>query len=166
VYNRLSVIFSDDQLGLNQNPEFNISRDFDFFIVDDDIVIMNKSSFESVLSYKEAHAQDFLILQNESSFSSLFSTLNPLVEFVGSNKLHLRRACAIHQKGHYRDPSFMDRLRQRHGECGLNLVFDHQGRLVPTQENCADIIRALLDHRLSSIFSMNNYDVPDATIVR
>lgn len=165
VLNRLSVFFADDQLGLNQSPEFNISRDFDFFIVDDTVVIMNKSAFESVLSYKEAHTQDFQTLQNDTIFLSLFSTLDPLVAFVGANKLHLRRVCAIHQKGHYRDPDFMSRLRQRHAECGLNLTFDPEGRLVPTADTCVDIIRALLDHRLSSIFSMNNYDVPDATVV-
>src|SRR5690606_16939635 len=98
-------------------------------------------------------------------FFSLFSTLDPLVVFVGTNKLHLRRACAIRQKGHYRDADFMARLRKRHAECGLNLIFDDQGRIVPTPETCADIIRALLDHRLSSLFSQNNYDVPDATVV-
>ena len=163
--NVLSVFFQDDQLGLNENPGFNISRDIDFFIVDQEVIITNKPSFESVLSYKEAHIQDFVSLQNEAGFVNLFTTLDPLVEFIGSNKLHLRRACAIRQKGHYRDVDFMTRLRQRHAECGLNLTFDEQGRLIPTEETCADIVRALLDHRLSSLFSQNNYDVPDATVV-
>ncbi len=163
--NYLSVFFVDDQLGLNQNPGFNISRDIDFFIIGDDVVITNKPAFESVLNYKEAHAQDFQMLQAEAPFLSLFSTLDPLVSFVGTNKLHLRRSCAIRQKGHYRDADFMNRLRQRYAECGLNLTFDEEGRLVPTPENCADIIRALLDHRLSSLFSQKNYDVPDATVV-
>jgi Domain of unknown function (DUF4868) len=165
VRNILSVYFADDQLGLNEHPGFNISRDVDFFIFGDDVIIMNKPAFESVLSYKEAHAQDFQMLQGEANFLSLFSTLDPLVAFVGTNKLHLRRACAIRQKGHCRDAGFMTRLRQRHAECGLNLSFDQQGRLVPTPESCADIIRALLDHRLSSLFSQKNYDVPDATVV-
>lgn len=165
VRNSLSVLFTDEHLGLNQTPGFNISRDVDFFIVGDDVVITNKPAFESVLSYKEAHANDFQELQGEPNFASLFSNLDPLVEFVGTNKLHLRRACAIRQKGHYLDAGFMSRLRQRHTECGFNLVFDQQGRLIPTAETCADIIRALLDHRLSSLFSQNNYDVPDATVV-
>jgi hypothetical protein len=99
VYNILSVYFADDQLGLNQNPGFNISRDVDFFIIGDDVVIINKSAFESILSYREAHAQDFQRLQEEANFASLFSTLDPLVAFVGTNKLHLRRACVIRQKG-------------------------------------------------------------------
>jgi len=165
VHNILSVFFSDDQLGLNENPAFNISRDVDFFIIGDDVVILNKAAFESILSYKEAHAHDFQKLQEEADFSSLFSTLDPLVTFISTNKLQLRRACAIRQKGYYRDPGFMRRLRERYGECKLNLKFDDQGRIVPTPECCADIIRALLDHRLSSLFSEKNYDVPDATVV-
>jgi hypothetical protein len=163
--NYLSVFFADDQLGLNDNPGFNISLDIDFFILGDDVIITNKPAFESVLNYKEAHTEDFLSLQAEAEFASLFSTVEPLVTFVAANKLHLRRACAIRQKGHYRDAGFMSRLQQFHAQCGLNLTFDAQGRLVPTPETCADIVRALLDHRLSSLFSQNHYDVPDATAV-
>ncbi|PBB57955.1 MULTISPECIES: Kiwa anti-phage protein KwaB-like domain-containing protein [Mesorhizobium] len=163
--NILSVFFQDDQLGLNDSPGFNISKDIDFFMLEEEVIITNKPAFESVLSYKEAHVQEFVSLQGEAEFVSLFTVLNPLVEFIGKNKLHLRRACAIRQKGHYLDANFMIRLRQRYAECGLNLTFDEQGRLVPTEETCADIIRALLDHRLSSLFSENNYDVPDATVV-
>jgi len=163
--NSLSVLFTNDQLGLNHDPGFNVSRDVDFFIIDNDVVILNKPAFESVLNYKEAHEADFKSLQAEASFSALFSSLEPLVSFVGTNKLHLRRVCAIHQKGNFRDTGFMDRLRKRYRECELDLTFDDQGRIVPTPENCADIIRALLDHRLSSLFSRKNYDVPDATAV-
>lgn len=163
--NMLSVFFEDDQLGLNTDPGFNISRDIDFFVMQDDVIITNKPAFESVLIYKQAHVEDFISLQTEPTFANLFTDLAPLIQFIGSNKLHLRRACAIRQKGHYLDPNFMDRLRQRYADCGLNLSFNDEGRLAPTEETCADIIRALLDHRLSSLFSENNYDVPDATVI-
>jgi hypothetical protein len=96
--NYLSVFFADDQLGLNQNPGFNISRDIDFFIIGDDVVITNKPAFDSVLNYKEAHAQDFQMLQAEAHFSSLFSTLEPLVSFVGTNKLHLHEPAQFVKK--------------------------------------------------------------------
>ncbi|PDT43822.1 hypothetical protein CO661_32930 [Sinorhizobium fredii] len=118
-----------------------------------------------MLSYKQAHADDFAALQAEQDFSSLFSDIAPLVMFVGTNKLHLRRVCAIRQKGHYRNAAFMDKLRQQHHQFGLLLIFDAQGRIDPTERSCADIIRAFLDHRLTSPFSENVYDVPDATPV-
>lgn len=165
VHGVISVIFKDDQLGLNQEPAFSISRHVDFFIVGDDIVMMNKKSFEIVLSYKQAHAEDFDALQAEPAFAAIFSDIAPLVQFVGENRVHLRRACVIRQKAHYLDADFMKRLRKNFGKCGLNLVFSDDGKLIATAETCADIIRALLDHRLSSLFSQQNYDVPDATAV-
>lgn len=161
----ISVFFEGDQLGLNLAPSFSISRYVDFFIVEDDVVISDKRNFESVLSYKQAHAQDFATLQTEPDFAGLFTTLDPIVAFVGTNKIHLRRACAIRQKAHYKNADFMAKLRQHHARCGLTLTFDAAGRIIPTLENCADIIKALLDHRLLSAFSDNVYDVPDATVV-
>jgi hypothetical protein len=163
--NHLTVLFADDELTLQEAPTFSVSRHVDFFIIDDDVLMTNKAAFESVLSYKQAHADDFAALQAEHDFSSLFSDIAPLVTFVGTNKLHLRRVCAIRQKGHYRNAAFMDKLREQHHQFGLLLIFDAQGRIDPTEKSCADIIRAFLDHRLTSPFSENVYDVPDATPV-
>jgi len=52
----------------------------------------------------------------------------------------------------------MTRLREDHTKYQLKLEFDADGRIVPTNETCADIIRALLDHRLLSPFSEQVYD--------
>lgn len=162
----LSVLFADDRLTLQESPSFSVSRHVDFFVLGENVLISHKGAFESVLNYKQAHADDFLVLQAEDEFSSLFSTIAPLVAFVGNNKLHLRRACAIREKAHYKNGAFMDRLRQNHQQFGLVLIFDAQGRIEPTDETCADIIRAFLDHRLMSPFSQNIYDVPDTTVVQ
>lgn len=163
--NWINVLFEDEQLGLDTTPAFNISRDVDFFIVGDDLVIGHKKNFESVLSYKEAHATDFTELQAEPAFIGIFADIAPLVQYVGSNKLHLRRACAIRIKGHYANLDFMARLHQNYQQYGLDLVFDEQGRLIATDSNCADVITALLDHRLFSVFSETVYDVPNAVAV-
>ena len=159
----IKAIFADDQLGLNPNPDFHLSRYIDFFIADDQIVMLDKDNFEKVLMYKEAHAADFQGLQAEAAFAGLFDNLAPLVAYIGSNKLHLRRARAIREKGHYSDAVFLQNLRERHQEAGLELVFDAAGRLVVTPERCPDIIRALLNHRLYSRFTEQNYDVQNAT---
>lgn len=163
--NFIDVVFLDHGLELDSAPKFSLSKYVDFFILSNQVLIKDKSKFESIVSYREAHADDFLALQAERQFLSLFTTLAPLVEFVGTNKIQLRRVCAIRQKGHYQDQNFIDRLRQHHAQYQLNLVFDGSGRIQPTAETCGDIITALLDHRLSSAFSRNVYDVPDATQV-
>lgn len=165
IRNLLSVYFAGDQLGLETNPAFSLSRGVDFFIVGQDIVILDKAHFESILNYKQAHANEFAELQADAEFAALFVDMAPLVAFVGSNKLHLRRACAIRQKGYYLNPQFMERLRQNYVQAGLNLNFDRNGRLIATEAQCPDIIRALLNHRLLSVFSESYYDVQNATAV-
>lgn len=160
--NLIKVIFEDDQLGLNPHPDFHLSRYVDFIIAGDEIVMLNKDSFEQVLSYKEAHASDFVTLQTEPAFVGVFTDIAPLVAFVGNNKLKLRRVCAIREKGHYSDAAFMANLRLGYAEAGLNLVFDDDGKLIANPDTCADIVRALLNHRLYSRFSEQHYDVPNA----
>lgn len=163
--NYINVLFKDDALELEESPEFSLSKYVDFFILNDRIYIKEKANFESVLNYKQAHADDFVQLQAEPGFAGLFTDLAPLVAFVGSNKIQLRRVCAIRQKGHYQNAQFVDRLRQHHAQYQLNIIYDGNGLIEPTPETCSDIITALLDHRLLSAFSDNIYDVPDTTQV-
>lgn len=161
----IDIGFRDNALELDQTPSFSLSKYVDFFIADDKIIIPHKGNFESVLSYRQAHAEDFTELQAENEFIQIFTDFAPLTAYVGDNKIHLRRMCSIRQKGHYKDQNFMSKLRQHHAAHRLNLNFDAAGLLVCTEDNCGDIITALLDHRLASAFSTNVYDVPDATKV-
>jgi hypothetical protein len=161
----LDVLFREQILVLETAPAFALSAYVDFFIFDGVIYMLDKGRFESVLSYRQAHLNQFQNLQNEDAFKAIFSDLAPLVAFIGTNKIQLRRACAIETKAHYRDPAFMDRLRARFDQYRLNIVFDEDDRIVPTPETCADIMTALLDHRLSSAFSETVYDVPDTVAV-
>jgi hypothetical protein len=159
----IDLVFRDEGFELDEAPQFSLSRYVDFFILDDQVFIKDKARFESVLNFRQAQADDFVELQAEPEFIALFTDMAPLLDFVGSNKIQLRRVCAIRQKGHYLDQNFMARLRAHHGQFQLNLNFDANGRMTPSVDNCADIITALLDHRLSSAFSQIVYDVPDAT---
>ncbi len=158
----IDIGFRDNALEIDQSPSFSLSKYVDFFIANETIIIPHKANFESLLSYREAHADEFSQLQGENEFTQIFTDSAPLTAYVGSNKIHLRRMCSIRQKGHYKDNSFMDKLRQHHAAHQLNLQFDPNGRIVCTAESCGDIITALLDHRLASAFSTNVYDVPDA----
>lgn len=161
----IDIGFRDNALELDKAPSFSLSKYVDFFIAADRIIIPHKANFEAVLSYRQAHANDFVDLQAENDFIQIFADLAPLATFVGSNKIHLRRMCSIRQKGHYKDQTFMVKLRQHHAAHGLTLQFDAEGLIVCTPDNCRDVITALLDHRLASAFSENVYDVPDATRV-
>lgn len=163
--NVISAVFADQQLGLEPAPSFTISKSIDFFIVGGTLLISEKGKFESILHYKAAHQDDFTALQAEPEFAAVFADLAPLATFVGDNKIHLRRACAIKQKRNYANTQFMTNLRAQHAALGFTFAFDAAGRIIATVEHCREIFQALLDHRLSSVLSDRVYDVPDAVEV-
>ncbi len=163
--NLISVYFSDQQLGLVSDPGFSIAKNIDFFIVGNEILISSKPNFESVLNYKAAYIEDFQKLQIEDKFKNVFTSLEALLEHIGDNKIQLRRVSAIRQKGHYKDPIFMENLRKNAALFKLSIEFDAEGRIIPTLASCKDIMQALLDHRLQSGFSYNIYDVQDTANV-
>lgn len=157
--NILRVVFEDEELDVDQRPSFSLEPFFDFFVFDGDVFVSHKGRFESVLAYRAGHAEAFEKLTQEEDFCAIFSEVGPITEYVGTNKIQLRRAIAIREKGHFRSPDFMQNLR---GECaamGLVIAFDEDGRIVPTPESCRDIFQALLDHRLDSRLSKRLYDV-------
>jgi hypothetical protein len=158
----VTAVFADNILTLDERPRFSISNAVDFFVVDADVLVLNKGNFESLLNYREAHVEDFGVLQEEQAFIDIFTALPELVAYVGTNKLQLRRASAIKTMGHYRNADFMDRLRREAAGLHLNITFDDAGRIVPTPNSCRDIFQAILDHRLDSRLSQTIYDVDDA----
>lgn len=158
-----SFVFQDTQLNIDSRPQFRVNDGIDFYIINKHILIKTKKVFESVLRYKQAHIEDFDQLAAENEFSEIFDDLQSLIDHVGINKIQLRRMSAVRSKGHYKDPTFMKNLRERAGELGFNIAFDDDGKILITEATCAEIITALLDHRLRSAFSEQIYDVPSTT---
>lgn len=157
-----SIFFVENKLDLDHRPHFDLEKAIDFFVVGEDLLILNKEHFESILRYKQTHQSDFIALQAEADFAGIFAEITPLVQHVGVNKIQLRRMSAVRQKAHFRDTEFMNRLRQHHAEYSLRIQFDGDGRIIATPETSSQIITALLDHRLASGFSRQVYDVQDA----
>ncbi|PRA52023.1 MULTISPECIES: Kiwa anti-phage protein KwaB-like domain-containing protein [Pseudomonas] len=151
--------FKDNALDLDETPTFNISKHIDFFIFNDDVIAKAKKKTESILNYKEAHKEDFTALKLEPNFSSLFSNMDAINNYVGENKMQLRRASAIRQKAHYNNDIYIQNIRDNAVEMRLPIDFDANGKIVPTAENCKFIFLALLNHRLFSRFSGEYYDV-------
>ncbi|MNW01678.1 hypothetical protein D3C71_1973480 [compost metagenome] len=71
----------------------------------------------------------------------------------------------IKARGYYNNPDYMTRLREINGLREWGIQFDEQGRIVATAEKMRDILHVLLDHRLRSELSDNQYDVPSTTPV-
>ena len=155
------AFFADEKMTLDDRSPFEIEQTVDLFIFRETVFLRSKNRSETVLRYKQAHIEDFATLQAEAELAEVFSDMSALIAYIGNNKMQLRRAAAIRQKAHYKDDGFMERLRAKYGSQKLDIQFDVDGKIVATEDSAADIMTALLDHRLSSVFSESIYDVQD-----
>lgn len=161
----LNLLFVEQQMDIEEDPVFRISRSFDFFALDGSLLIADKRAFESLLNYRAKYETSFAELTSEPTFVSLFETTEPLKEYVGTNAMQLRRMAVIREKALYRDGAFIERLRSVNAERNWGIGFAADGKIIPTVETARIILQVLLDHRLLSELSLTTYDVPATTPV-
>lgn len=161
----INIIFQRGELSAIEDDTFSINKDFDFFVVNDSVFMLNKRGFETLLQHREAYAKAFDDLQQSQSFNSLFTTMEPIVNYVGSNSMHLRRMAVVENKAIYSQPGFLTKLREVSDAKGWGMNFDEAGQIIPCEDTAKLIVQVLLDHRLQSLLTNTTYDVPDAVAV-
>lgn len=161
----MNIFFTEAGLDIMDNPSFSISRSFDFFVVGTHVFMTSKPAFESLLNHKDSYEEAYAELKQEPGFAAAIADFAVFDSFVGKNATHLRRMAVIKARGYYQNPGYMARLRDINGLRGWGIQFDDQGRIVATPEKMRDILHVLLDHRLRSELSDNQYDVPSTTPV-
>jgi len=161
----LNVVFRGHQLDVLADRNFTIAKSLDFVVLENDVLVMNKAAFETLLSYKIEYVNSFDGLSRDPVFIGRFTDLKPLIDHVGTNTMHLRRMAVIHQKAYYANPDYMTRLKHVNDAEGWNIQFDAAGRIVATEETMRTIMQVLLDHRLHSRLSLSTYDVPSTAAV-
>ncbi|KVD88263.1 hypothetical protein WS63_00945 [Burkholderia stagnalis] len=161
----MNIFFTESRLDIIDSPSFSISRSFDFFVVGENVLMTNKPAFESLLNHKDTYEEAYAALKQEPGFSGAIVDLSVFDAFIGKNATHLRRMAVIRARGYYKNVDYMARLREISGLRGWGIQFDDQGRIVATPGKMRDILHVLLDHRLRSELSDNQYDVPSTTPV-
>jgi hypothetical protein len=161
----INVVLRANRLELVEDRSFTIAKTLDFFVLDNDILIVGKRAFEALLTYKIEYTHSFIALQADPAFMGCFTDMAPLVVHVGTNTMHLRRMAVIQQKGNYANPDYMQRLRDVNLQEGWNITFDAAGRIVATEETMRAIMQVLLNHRLHSKLSLTTFDVPSTSAV-
>lgn len=162
----INMIFRDGELAATEDNGFSIEKNFDFYCLNNSIFIASKRAFESTMGYRASYAQAFNGLQQNPQFSSLFTNMQPLINYVGTNAIQLRRMAVVEQKGLYSQPAFLSNLQQVNTRRNWGINFDPAtNRIVPCDQTARTIMQILLDHRLMSELTNNIYDVPDATQV-
>jgi hypothetical protein len=161
----MNIVFKEKTLEIMDSPSFSITRSFDFFAEGDTVFIVNKSAFESLLNHKETYEDAYNELKMEKGFAAAIADFKVFDDFIGKNATHLRRMAVIKARGYYENPDYMARLRSINELRQWGIQFDGNGRIMPTLEKMRDILHVLLDHRLRSELSENEYDVPSTTPV-
>lgn len=162
----INMIFKDGELAALEDNAFSIERNFDFYCKGEYLFIANKTAFETVLSYKAAYSDKYETLKNDQDFCLLFTDLEPLLQHVGSNSMHIRRMAVVEHKRIYSHPDFLTKLSQVNIARNYGLNFNPEtNQIIPCNNTVKTILQILLDHRLLSEITSQVYDVPDATKV-
>lgn len=162
---RVKLVFTRTELDLAQDDVFAISKHFDFFVLNEDILVANPKNFESLLEYKTTYINSFAELRADRGFQAAFADMAALETFVGTNTTHLRRMAAVQERGFYNNPAYMQRLLVVNEARGWDIAFDDDGKIVASAETARTIIHVLLNHRLRSELSESDFDVPSASPV-
>jgi hypothetical protein len=161
----MNIFFKESGLDIMDDPSFSIARLFDFFVTSDQVMMTNKAAFETLLSHKDSYEEAYAQLKLEPGFANAISDMTLMDAFVGTNATQLRRMAVIRARGYYNNPDYLARLREVNELRDWGIQFDDQGRIVPTVDRMRDILHVLLDHRLRSELSENQYDVPSTSPV-
>lgn len=162
----INIVFRNGELSAAEDDRFAIEKSFDFYALDTALFIASKRAFESAMAHRAAYAQAFVGLRANPVFSVLFTTLQPLIDYVGTNSIQLRRMATVEQRALFMRPGFLDAVQVVNARRQWGLNFDPQTKkLIPCDQTIKTIIQILLDHRLLSEVTQNIYDVPDATPV-
>lgn len=158
-----SVVFRENMLSLIEEPTLVIYQSYDFYVIDDHVLVASKKAFETVLKYKSTYVASMQKLKVENDFSGIFADMTPLLDYVGDNTMHLRRMSVIADRGYYKDVAYMQRLKEINKKEGWKINYDENGKIVPCPDSVKTIMQVLLNHRLFSQLSLDSYDVPSAT---
>ena len=118
------------------------------------------------MEHRASYTRAFSVLQLNAGFSGLFTDIQPLVRYVGTNAIQLRRMARIEERALFSRPGFLTAVQAVSQRRGWGLNFDAAtGCLVPCDQTAKTIMQIFLDHRLLSEVTDMIYDVPDATQV-
>lgn len=162
----INIVFRNGELSAAEDNGFAIEKYFDFYAFDQTLFIASKRAFESAMEHRASYAQAFVALRGNAAFSALFTDMQPMIDYVGTNSIQLRRMARIEERALFNRPGFIGAVQTVSARRGWGLNFDPAtNRLIPCDRTVKTILQVLLDHRLLSEVTDLIYDVPDATQV-
>ncbi len=162
----INIVFRNGELSAAEDNGFAIEKSFDFYALDQTLFIASKRAFESSMEHRASYVRAFIDLRQNAVFSTLFTDMQPMISYVGTNSIQLRRMARIEERSLFNRPGFLRAVQAVSVRRGWGLNFDPAtNKLVPCDQTIKTIMQVLLDHRLLSEVTDLIYDVPDATQV-
>jgi hypothetical protein len=162
----INIVFRNGELSAAEDNGFAIEKTFDFYAHETALFIASKRGFESAMAHRASYAQAFVGLRGTPTFSNLFTTMQPFINYIGTNSIQLRRMARIEERALFTSPGFLNAVHTVNARRQWGLNFDPVTRqLIPCDQTVKTIMQVLLDHRLLSEVTDLIYDVPDATQV-
>lgn len=162
----INIVFRNGELSAEEDNAFAIEKYFDFYAHEQSLFIASKRAFESTMEHRASYAQAFVDLRQNAIFSNLFTNMQPLIDYVGTSSIQLRRMARIEERALYCRPGFLNAVQAVSARRDWRLNFDRQTQqIIPCEQTIKTIMQVLLDHRLLSEVTDLIYDVPDATQV-
>lgn len=158
----INAVFSNGELSATPEETFSFDAFFDFYCLNETILVKAKRAYESSMSDKKKYEKNFETLAIDPNFISVFSDVEPLKIYVGSNAMQLRRITVIQSKAIYLRPGFSQKVQTVNQTRNFGLNFDANGKIIVYNNTAKTIMQILLDHRLLSEITDTIYDVPDA----
>ena len=158
----IPLLFSENSFkDLEDDNVFSISSFVDLFYFNETVFILSKKEFERGLNFREGMINNANELYQEVTQLNIFGNMDVLTSRVGNNQRYLRKIATIRNLGHFRNPTFMQRLEQLSLAKGWNINFEN-GQIVLTDETLDDILTLLQNKRLHSELTDEDFDVESA----
>jgi len=158
----IPLLFTENSFkDLEDDNVFSISSFVDLFYFNETVFILSKKEFERGLNFREGMLNNANELYQEVTQLNIFGNMDVLTSRVGNNQRYLRKIATIRNLGHFRNPTFMQRLEQVSLAKGWNINFEN-GQIVLTDETLDDILTLLQNKRLHSEITDEDFDVESA----
>lgn len=161
----ISLIFEKEVLiDLEERPVFKIDESIDFVCLHNELFVFDRSQFESAMNFRaEMEARKGEVIQ-EIQALDLFTDVAPFRRKV-DNIRALRKIAQIQENGYYRNPAFMQGLKETSQNQKWGLAFEDE-KIVVDDDNVELIMTLINNDRLSSLINSEIFDVEGKTRVQ
>jgi hypothetical protein len=111
------------------------------------------------MNFREGMERNRDEIMKEFSELGLFDNAAAVSELVGNNLRRLRRLSQVKKAGYYKDPLFLENLKNINQQEGWGIQYSPEGKLLVAKADIETVPRVLNNDRLTSKINAENFDV-------